>query len=190
MLSRNMRARVFCAAVLLIPGYRATVGAQAQQIPTVRLGPLAPAVDSVAGRSEVSGSASCRTGTRWRNLGGGTQIGCFLSAGDTLFYYYTVPSGLVTGWGRNWKSGPKNFDSTAKQLASALSAQFGPAELCNGGGRVSNFMIWRKSDSFLVLYTDPKADALGLPMDTYLVSRLGTPTCTFRDWLGPPIPEH
>jgi hypothetical protein len=113
--------------------------------------------------------------------------GCSFESGDTLFYFWAEHDGAILAWGRAWHVPDSARMSTLRALAAANDARYGRGEVCPPTGRVEGFTVWRASDHFTYMYTDPEAASLSLAQNVAQASRLGTPGCTFRDWVSPPF---
>src|SRR6266566_8755045 len=77
--------------------------------------------------------------------------------------------------------------NTLHALAAANDARYGRGQVCPPTGRVEGFTVWRAPDHFTYAYTDAQAASLSLAQNVSQASRLGTPRCTFRDWVSPPF---
>ena len=113
--------------------------------------------------------------------------GCYFKSGDTLFYFWAEHDGAVLAWGRAWHVPDSARINTLHALAAANDALYGRGQVCPPTGRVEGFTVWRAPDHFTYAYTDAQAASLSLAQNVSQASRLGTPRCTFRDWVSPPF---
>jgi len=156
------------------------------RLPMRRLGVLAAAVDSALRlRSDVTCNA-VPLGTQEGGIESAT--GCYLYSKDsTLFYFYVAKTGYVLAWGHQLHVPDATRAQALRALASLNDSRYGPGQVCPPSERVEGFTVWRAAGYFRYASADSDAAKLSLPYNIYEGARLGSPQCTFRDWVSAPF---
>ena len=154
-------------------------------VPARRSGVLAATVDSALRTSRQVVCNAIPLGTQTGGVEPAT--GCYVQAGDTLFYFYVAPSGDVLAWGRAWHEPDSARAGALRALALSNARLYGPAQVCPPPGRVEGFSVWSTTNHFVYAYVDPDATKLSLVQNIYQGARTGSPTCTFRDNVSAPF---
>ena len=156
------------------------------RLPTRRVGVLAAAVDSAL---QLRSDVTCNAVPLDKQEDGiEPATGCFLNSKDsTLFYFYVAKTGEVLAWGRDSHVPDSTRAQALRAIARHNDSLYGPGQVCPPTERGQGFTVWPSSGHFFYAYADPDAAKLELPHNIYEGARLGSPRCTFGDWVSVPF---